>query len=152
MLKHPPTIFVVHPKERPSKCSVEPLRGRDEFVFVRYGTDNLPDLSNYVRLGLGGPILSGADADKGLLVLDGTWHLAGKMDRDFADVTLRSLPPWRTAYPRVSKLRQDPPEGLATIEALYAAFTILGRATNGLLDDYHWADEFLGLNKEHLSP
>jgi len=37
---------------------------------------------------------------------------------------------------------------LASIEALYAAYRLLGRDTNGLLDHYRWADEFLRLNAE----
>ena len=55
----------------------------------------------------------------------------------------------RAAYPRVSKLGTDPDNGLATVEALFLAYHILGRPTECLLDHYHWADEFLRLN--HLS-
>ena len=88
-------------------------------------------LDGYVRLGLGGPELSADDAASGLLVLDGTWRLAGKMEADFADVPVRTLPAWETAYPRVSKLYDDPLGGLATIEAVYAAHRILGRDVSG---------------------
>jgi len=58
----------------------------------------------------------------------------------------------QTAYPRVSKTYDDPAGGLATIEALYAAYHLMGRPTQGLLDDYHWAEEFLEVNREILSP
>ena len=51
------------------------------------------------------------------------------------------------AYPRVSKLGTDPDNGLATVEALFLAYHILGRSTAGLLAHYHWADEFLNLNR-----
>ena len=44
----------------------------------------------------------------------------------------------------------DPDAGLATIEAIYAAYTHLGWATDGLLADYYWADEFLALNQEFI--
>jgi pre-rRNA-processing protein TSR3 len=98
-----------------------------------------------------GPMLSADDADHGLLVLDGTWRWTEAMERDFKDVPARSLPPWQTAYPRVSKtFNNDPPTGLATIEAIYAAYTILARNTHDLLDDYHWAEEFLKRNEEWL--
>jgi hypothetical protein len=40
----------------------------------------------------------------------------------------------------------DPDNGLASIEALYLAYHILGRPTAGLLDHYHWADAFLEAN------
>ena len=144
---HPPTIIVVHPKERRSKCSVEPLRGRDGFAFWNWPKRVPQPLNGYVRLGLGGPELSPTEADRGLLMLDGTWRLASKMEPDFADLPVRSLPThWKTAYPRISKLTEDPAAGLATIEALYAAYVALGRDTTGLLDQYRWRDDFLRLN------
>ena len=146
----PPTVIVVHARERRSKCTVEPLRGREGFVFWKYPERQVPPLKGYVRLGLGGPLLSSADAASGLLVLDGTWRLAERMEKVFAHVPLRSLPPWKTAYPRTSKTRVDPEGGLATIEAVFAAYTILGRRADLLLDGYLWADEFRALNQEWL--
>ena len=62
------------------------------------------------------------------------------------NVEPRSLSGWKTAYPRVSKLGTDPDNGLASIEALYLAYHILGRPTEGLLDHYRWAAEFLAAN------
>ena len=147
---HPPTILVVHPKERESKCTVASLRGRAEFVFWKFPKRGPESLEGYVRLGIGGPWLSHDDADRGLLVLDGTWRWAEKMEAEFADLPVRSLPAWETAYPRHSKLFEDPAAGLATIEALYAAYTHLGRETEGLLDHYHWAEEFLAKNREWI--
>jgi pre-rRNA-processing protein TSR3 len=58
----------------------------------------------------------------------------------------RSLHGYRTAYPRISKRGTDPDNGLASVEALFLAYHILGRPTTGLLDHYHWAGEFLRLN------
>lgn len=147
MLSFPPTIIVVHPKEKRSKCSVEPLRNDDRFSFWSWPRRGAESLERYVRLGIVGPELSPADRDCGLLVLDGTWRLASKMEPDFADVPVRGLPShWKTAYPRVSKLSEDPVEGLATIEAIFAAYVALGRDTSGLLDSYRWKDQFLRLN------
>jgi pre-rRNA-processing protein TSR3 len=72
------------------------------------------------------------------------------MERDFRDVPPRSLHGWQTAYPRVSKQGTDPDNGLASVEALYAALHILGRPTAGLLDHYRWGDEFLLRNSNVL--
>jgi len=58
----------------------------------------------------------------------------------------RSLHGFRTAYPRVSKHGTDPENGLASVEALFVAHHLLGRPTDGLLDHYRWAEEFLQLN------
>lgn len=143
-----PTIFVVHPKERRKKCTVEPLRGRDGFVFHKYPHRPTTPLDNYVRVGYGGPLLSEDDRDRGLLLLDGTWRWAEQMEPDYSELPVRSLPDWETAYPRVSKTYDNPQAGLATIEAVYVAYTILGRETAGLLDDYYWGDEFLRLNDQ----
>lgn len=84
----------------------------------------------------------------GILLLDGSWRWATPMNRDFAHISPRSLTGIQTAYPRRSKLGSDPEQGLASIEALYAAYRILGRDTTGLLDHYRWANEFLQLNAD----
>ncbi len=142
----PPTIIVVHPKERRSKCSVQPLRGREGFVFWKYPHRGVESVEGYVRLGLDGPLLSPADVERGLLVLDGTWRYAAAMERDYAHVPVRSLGSWQTAYPRTSKLFEDPAAGLATIEAVVAAYAAMGLPIEGLLDQYQWRDEFLNRN------
>lgn len=144
----PPTVVVVHERENRRKCSVEPLRGRPHFVFASFPSlGSLPDLTGYVRLGIEGPRLGAEDEMAGLLVLDATWRLEEKMAARFADVPPRSLPrKWTTAYPRVSKVFADPQDGLATIEAIYAAYIALDRPVDGLLDQYRWAERFLELN------
>lgn len=146
MAGYPPTVVVRHPHENPRKCSILPLRGRPDLVFLTYPVKERPELTNYVRLAAEGPQLTADDCDRGLLLLDGSWRWAAAMTRDFLDVPPRSLHGYRTAYPRTSKLGTDPGNGLATVEALAVAYHILGRPTAGLLDYYRWADEFLRLN------
>ncbi len=142
----PPTVIVVHPKERRSKCSVEPLRGRNDFLFFTFPNPVEVPLAGYIRLGMGGPELTSDDANAGLLVLDGTWKLAAKMEPFYQDIPVRTLPAIETAYPRVSKISQDPTGGLATVEAVYAALRIMQRPIKGVLDDYFWKNEFLRAN------
>src|SRR6516162_3102978 len=125
----PPTVIVRHSHENPRKCSVLPLRGRADIVFLNYPVTNRPALQGYIRLAADGPPLSAADAAAGILLLDGSWRWAASMTRDFRDVPPRSLHGYRTAYPRVSKLGTDPENGLASVEALYLAHHILGRST-----------------------
>lgn len=144
----PPTIIVVHRAEKRIKCSVEPLRKTGEFVFWRYPRRGAESLDGYVRLGLGGPQLSAEDHHRGLVLLDGSWRWAAKMEKSYADVPVRSLGPWQTAYPRQSRVFEDPAEGLATIEALYAALCQMGRPVEGLLTSYHWGELFLEKNRE----
>lgn len=145
-MQYPPTLIVRHPKENPRKCSVLPLRGRSDLVFLTYPVKSPPPLESYIRLAADGPALSPADADRGLLLMDGSWDWAAKMTRAFEAVPPRSLHGFQTAYPRVSKRGTDPCNGLATVEALFVAYHILGRPTEGLLDHYRWAADFLRLN------
>lgn len=144
----PPTIIVVHPSEKRSKCSVEPLRGQPGFVFWSFPKRGNESLDGYVRLGIGGPQLTLEDNDKGLLLLDGSWRWAAEMEKGYREIPVRSLGPWVTAYPRKSKLFVDPVEGLATIEALYAAHCQMGRTVEGLLNSYYWQEGFLEKNRE----
>ena len=111
-------------------------------------------ISSHVLLALDGSPLTIADADRGLFLLDATWRYAAKM-RQFvdaqADVEIRSIPAgFRTAYPRRQDDCPEPEEGLASVEALYIAYAILGRDTNGLLDTYHWKKAFLEKNADLL--
>lgn len=147
-MSHPPTIIVVHRRENRKKCSVEPLRERGEFIFWTYPDDGPESLDGYVRLGIGGPILCDADRHSGLLVIDGTWRLAERMEKKYSRLPVRSLPSCQTAYPRVSKVFDDPTAGLATIEAIFLAYHLLGRDTSTLLDHYCWRDEFLRKNRD----
>lgn len=146
-----PTIIVVHPKEKRSKCTVEPLRCRAGFRFWTFPQRGPESLTGYVRVGLGGPRLTPAQHDVGLLFLDATWRLAERMAPEFAELPVYSLDAWETAYPRTSKLFVDPAAGLATIEAIYAAYVQTGRSTEGLLDDYRWREDFLAKNAAHIS-
>jgi pre-rRNA-processing protein TSR3 len=127
-----------------------PLRGRTDVLFLTYPVTRLPPLHGYVRLAAEGQELSPDDADCGLLLLDASWRWAAAMNQAFLDVPPRSLQGYRTAYPRRSKRGTDPENGLASIEALFLAYHLLGRPTAGLLQHYRWAEDFLRLN--HLSP
>ncbi|MCU0722941.1 MAG: hypothetical protein MUC63_04900, partial [Planctomycetes bacterium] len=60
------------------------------------------------------------------------------------------LPEFRTAYPRSSKVYRDPPGGLASAEALFAASLILMRPDETFLDGFRWKREFLEENRETI--
>src|ERR1700747_592559 len=93
----PPTVIVRHRHENPRKCSILPLRGRPDLVFLDYPVRQRPALAGDVRLAAQGPELSAADAACGVLLLDGSWRWAESMTRDFAEIPPRSLHGWRTA-------------------------------------------------------
>jgi pre-rRNA-processing protein TSR3 len=157
MLPFLPTIILRHRKENLKKCSLKGLESLQHLRFYSYPQHMPQDLKEYVMIHLGDastPQLSKADIHYGLFFLDSTWNYEKKMhDRLNQEHTLiyRSLPAcFVTAYPRQQTGCLDPQRGLATVEALYIAYTILGLKTEGLLDNYYFRDEFLEKNQEAL--
>lgn len=150
MQTFPPTIFIRHRRENLKKCSLRGLESRSDTKFFKYPKDSLPNLTGYLMLDLDAPPLSAADSDKGLLILDGTWRYAEKMHNWVERQVIlekRSLPGnFKTAYPRRQEDCADPERGLASVEAFYLAYIILGRSTEGILDHYYWKEDFLKLN------
>jgi pre-rRNA-processing protein TSR3 len=142
----PPTVIVRSPHENPKKCSVLPLKGRADVLFFSYPPNGIPPLANYIRLVAEGEELTARESDKGILLIDASWRWADIMNRMFLDIPPRSLHNYQTAYPRRSKRGTDPDNGLASVEALFLAYHILNRPTEGLLDKYRWGDEFLRIN------
>jgi pre-rRNA-processing protein TSR3 len=147
MFYFPPTLILRHKRENLKKCTLSGLENRADFVFLTYPLPKLPNIDQYCILTIDAPQLSPNDASRGLLLIDGTWRYAQVMSKiiptEGAHV-YRSLPPYyKTAYPRRQLDCPDPERGLASIEALYAAYSILGRPTVGLMDRYHWKEEFL---------
>jgi pre-rRNA-processing protein TSR3 len=140
-----PTTVIRHPKEKIRKCSLRFLHERPEMTFLRGKPGFQFDATGFTLLAVEAPPLSLADAGRPLLLLDSTWRWLPQL---LACVTgtpvLRSIPgDLRTAYPRVSKVFEDPEAGLASIEALYVARKLLGDDDASLLDGYHWKEAFL---------
>lgn len=163
-----PTLILRHPKERLSKCSLEPLRGRADLVYVKATERVVLDVTGFILLAVDAPELSPEDAvvaddemdalrkkvtlqglpytgQRPLLLLDSTWRLLYQLEACLRGTPIRrSLPGGlKTAYPRVSKIVEDPDAGLASVEALYLARKLLGDDDPTLLAHYHWRDAFL---------
>lgn len=147
----PKTLILRHKKENLKKCSLRGLETRDDMIFYTYPKDTLPPLDSYILLTLGAPVLSMADSHLGIFLIDGTWKHSEVMFRQLPKPHLfqvRSLPPTlQTAYPRRQDDCVDPTKGLASVEALFAAYVLLGKDPKGLLDHYHWKETFLEKNK-----
>jgi len=94
--------------------------------------------------------LTNRDGEFGLFIVDSTWRYADKMLK-FAEkqgrLNKRSIPAhFRTAYPRRQEDCPDPSRGLASIEAVYIAYKLLGRDASDLLNNYYWKDLFISMN------
>ncbi len=133
------------------KCSLTPLRGNPDLRFIEYPCEEPVDSGGRILLHTDGEVIGPADAGHGLMIVDSSWHRLPKLLRRVTgDPPRRRLPPLHTAYPRKSKRYEDPAEGLASVEALYAALFLLGHARPDLLDGYHWKDRFLELNPGYV--
>ncbi len=143
------TFILRHKKENLKKCSLTGLESREDMQFATYPKQHLQEIPNFVLLSMDGPPLQGNE--KGIYLIDGTWKLAAKMASTLPfSPEKRSLPNWKTAYPRKQTGCIDPDAGLSSIEALYIAYLTLGWDTTGLLDHYHFKDEFLLKNQRNL--
>lgn len=144
------TLIIRHRRENLNKCSLRGLEKKTDFIFFTYPLKEPPPLNSTIVLTLDAPLLTKEDCHFDLLLIDATWVLAEKMIKNLdlnKHILKRSLPAhFRTAYPRRQTHCPCPERGLASIEALYVAFHILGKSTEGLLDHYHWKEAFLSQN------
>jgi pre-rRNA-processing protein TSR3 len=121
-----------------------PLEGREDVAFYKARENWSFDMSGFTVLALGAPELSVADAGRPLLLLDSTWRLLPQLEAClYGEGVRRTLPAVPTAYPRVSKIAEDPHGGLASVEALYLAKLLLGERDDSLLSAYYWRETFL---------
>ena len=133
-----------HPAENLAKCSAEPLRERADLEFVAAEGPAVVRGEGRILLEVGAPVLTAADAGRGLILLDGNWkHVPRLRQRVTGNPLPRSLPPVPTAYPRRNAGGSDPADGLATVEALYLALRLMGRDDPSLLAGYRWREAFL---------
>src|SRR5579862_1391294 len=155
MFLFPPTFILRHRKENLKKCSLKGMEQRTDMRFFTYPKDALPDLSSYLVLTIDAPPLTANDSMYGLFLIDGTWKHAETMFQQVTKqqhVQMRSLPNhFLTAYPRRQDDCSDPLRGLASVEALFIAYRILDRESEGLLDNYYWKEAFLKKNENGLS-
>lgn len=152
-LPRPPldVLIVRDPRESVKKCSLTPLRGMPGITFASYAHDRRIAAGRRLLLHTEGELLSPTDAHLPLLLVDCCWRRVPTLLRTIdGEFVRRRLPPLATAYPRASDLVPDPEQGLASIEALYAALALLGDPRPELLAQYRWREGFLALNAGRL--
>ncbi|BBM84095.1 hypothetical protein [Candidatus Uabimicrobium amorphum] len=147
---HKLDTIIRHEKESKKKCTIYPLKYREDLRFINANFIDNYDYEGYVLLHVDGEPLSVNDKDKPLLLVDASWRWA---DRIFTSEKINSLPRrsicgFVTAYPRKSNFYDDPDTGLASVEALYIASLMRGKEDLSLLDHYYWKQEFLEKNVE----
>jgi pre-rRNA-processing protein TSR3 len=140
-------LILRDPREAAKKCSLTPLRGTSGIQFVNYDPERRLDAGRRVFLSPQGELISERDRGLPLLLVDCAWRrVPALMKTVDGELLPRRLPPLVTAYPRKSIIFEDPGEGLASVEALYAALALLGEVHPELLAQYHWRAAFLAAN------
>lgn len=140
-------LILRDPRESWKRCSLRPLRELDGVRFVSWKPGLELDCEGRVLLDPDAEPIGEADRGQKLLLLDSSWRRLPQMRRSLVgEFQPRSLPRLQTAYPRKSTTFADPEQGLASIEALYAALVLLGRPDPELLEGYRFGPEFLGAN------
>ena len=156
MLLEPKILVLRDPRESVNKCTLTPLRGRPDVHIERYRPDKPLMAEGRILLDAEGPVLTADDGWEavGLLVVDSSWRRLPTLRRIVnGPFVPRSLPLLRSAYPRASREEGvDPKNGLASIEALFAAVALLWGADPTLLDHYAHRGLFLSLNPELECP
>ena len=144
----PPHVLILRdPRESWKRCSLAPLRGMEDIEFREYRIDRQVDATGRILLNHEAPVLSAADAGADLMLVDSSWRRLPKLlETVVGEPVYRSLPALETAFPRKSRIFEDPEAGLASVEALYAALALLGAPRPELLDAYHFAEAFLAAN------
>jgi pre-rRNA-processing protein TSR3 len=152
-LAHPKRYeILLDKKENPRKCTIHPLKGREDFL-IRPFSGNRP-ISAFQAdclLHVSGENL--AEIPRGslssLALIDCTWRKVfptlQRVEKPLPRL-VRIPEGFVTAYPRRNKEGNDPGEGLATIEALFIAAAFLGFWDESLLEKYYFKNEFLTLN------
>jgi pre-rRNA-processing protein TSR3 len=148
----PPDLILLRlDKEDPKKCSLTPLRRREDLPirWIRFRIGDEVEVGEVTLLHPEGEELSPADAGRPLLLVDSSWRDLPRVLRGVrGEVHRRRLPAGlRTAYPRRSSTFADPDTGLASVEALHAACVLLGARDDSLLDGYHWREQWLDANR-----
>ena len=140
-------LILRDPKEAAKKCSLAPLRGEEGLRFATYREDRVLEAGVRILLHPEGELLGPGDAGQPLLLIDCAWRRLPSLLRTVRGELLpRRLPRLASAYPRKSRTFEDPGEGLASVEALYAALALTGRREPRLLRHYRFAERFLELN------
>ncbi len=146
-MRRPHVLILRDPRESAAKCSLTPLRGMPGIEFRSFDPQARVPAKDRVLLHPDGEEISAADRGRDLLVLDSNWRRLPKLVASLeGQPLLRRLPPLRTAYPRRSRIHSDPQDGLASVEALWAALALLGDSRPELLAGYHFREAFLDLN------
>lgn len=152
MRADPRIVVVRDPREGSRKRSLRGVHERPDVCVRRYEPERSWDATGRVVLTVGAPEISSGDgtaalAPAGLVLLDCSWRRVSTLRRTLSgEIVERSLPPLRSAYPRVSRRGDDPVEGLASVEALFVAVALLWGPDLTLLDGYLHRDAFVALN------
>ncbi|MBI3818373.1 MAG: hypothetical protein HY286_06765 [Planctomycetes bacterium] len=142
-------LIIRDARESTRKCSIAAIQGMPNITFRGWRRDHTIALPPHVLLCPGAPPLASEDGGLPLLLVDSSWRHLPQLMRDVRGTfALRSIPAgFASAYPRKSRVFNDPDDGLATVEALFIALAVLGEWRDDILEHYHFKSEFMKINE-----
>lgn len=142
-------LILRDPRESKKKCSLTPLVGQPGVRFVTYQRERRLDADGRILLDPEGEPFTKADRGLPLFLIDCSWRRVPRLSAEVdGELKRRRLPELVTAYPRVSRVFDDPSTGLASVEALYVASVLVGAPCLELLAQYRWREQFLAANAD----
>jgi pre-rRNA-processing protein TSR3 len=144
--------------ETPNKCTIAPLAGRADLRICRtlHWEVSSPVLLHPDGVCLSTVIGKGqfTEPPSGIAAIDCIWRrlpsMLQRLKTSPHPVYARLPDGLVTAYPRVSKVVDDPAGGLATIEALFAGAAMLGHIDPSLFSAYYFGREFVERNLQRF--
>ena len=144
--------------ETSNKCTILPVSYREDLSIRKFRRGRpIPGLKADILLHPDGVSLAelvGADSQvESLATIDCIWRrlrpIMGWLEKPLPKLV--KIPDgFVTAYPRLSRLGNDPSGGLATIEAVFIAAAFVGKWDISLLSEYFFGEEFIQLNQRRF--
>ena len=145
-------VFHVFWNDKNRDCSINYVKDRgDVLIYNKEEVANF-NFDNKLILQIDAESLSSKDSGKDLIIIDMGWKDALKLSKRFpSQLQRRSISGFKTAYPKTKPSSIRPTGGLRSIECMFVAKLILrGIKDESLLENYHFKDQFLEINKEQL--
>lgn len=144
--------------ETSNKCTILPVWYRDDLSIRKFRRGRtIPGLKADILLHPDGVSLAElASANihvESLATIDCIWRrldpIMGWLEKPLPQLV--KIPDgFVTAYPRLSRLGNDPSGGLATIEAVFIAAAFVGNWDTSLLAEYYFGERFIQMNERRF--
>ncbi len=145
-------IFHIFWNDKNKDCSINYVKDRDDVLIYNKNDHANFNFENKVLLQIDSESLTSKDNGKDLIIIDMGWKDALKLSKRFPpQLQKRSINGFKTAYPKTKKSSIRPDSGLRSVECMFIAKLIMtGIKDESIMENYHFKEKFLRINKEQL--